>query len=162
MNVYFIFHLDDSSSYSHTFIFIVRDIPYDIIYIIHDMCIYIICVYMIAYIHIVAQPTKIGVLFCHKVATNLLLLVKSFEKSKLAFEILKISDFAIFYYQKLLKKHNSDMERIGARMFPNEFWHYGYKKRKTKVNSNAFEMYLFPKNPKKVRKSPMFSNLNIH
>jgi hypothetical protein len=69
---------------------------------------------MIAYIHIVARPTKIGVLFCRKVATNLLLLVKSFKKSKLAFENLKISDFASFYYQKLLKKHNSDMERIGG------------------------------------------------
>jgi hypothetical protein len=41
------------------------------------------------------------------------------KKSKLAFEKLKVSDFASFYCQKLLRNTIPKWKELGARVFPN-------------------------------------------
>jgi len=64
--------------------------------------------------------------YIHKVATNLLLLVKSFKESKLAFENLKNKVILqVFYCQKLLRNTIPKWKELKAKVFPIEFWHYG-------------------------------------
>jgi len=65
--------------------------------------------------------------YIHKVATNLLLLVKSFKKSKLAFDNLKNKVILQVFSncQKLLRNTIPKWKELRAKVFSIEFWRYG-------------------------------------